>query len=272
MQTESPDSEDRRMPFWGHLDELRTRIVTAVIAVAVGFGIAYGFSENVLAILLLPMKADLGFTGEFPYIAFLPVEGRPTLHFATLTEPFWAHIKISLIAGVFLVVPVIMHQIWLFLAPGFMPKERKFAGYFVLFSTVFFGAGILFCFFVLLPFAVPFLLGFKTEHLVPILTIGKYVDFVLKLLLATGLVFELPLIIVLLTRMGVLTPEWLANNRKYALLASFILGAILTPTQDIFNMTLLSIPIYFLYEFGILASRVLRKKTKADAMDLKETG
>lgn len=248
------------MPFWGHLEELRTRILVSVIAVVLGFILSYGFSERILDILLLPMKMKLSLSATFPFLSMLPMEGRPNLHFTTLTEPFWSHIKIALMAGIFLAVPVLMHQVWIFLAPGLMPRERKYARYFVLFATFFFGIGLLFCFIVLLPFAVPFLLGFKTEQLTPILRIGDYVDFVLKLLLVSGVIFELPLVIVLLTRMGILTPEWLAKNRKYALLLSFVLGALLTPTQDFFNMTLLSVPIYFLYEFGIIASRVLRKK------------
>lgn len=258
------------MSFWDHLKEMRDRIIYSLIAVAVGFGAAFGYSEEILGLLMWPLNTTVTLSSAFPYVAAQPNEVKQALHFTTLTEPFWSHLKIGLIAGLFLAVPVIMHQLWKFLAPGLLPGERKYARYFVFFSTLFFGAGVVFSFFVLLPFAVPFLMGYKTEHLTAILRIGEYVDFTLKLLLITGLVFELPLVIVLLTRMGVLTPQWLAQNRKYAFLFSFVLGAIVTPTQDVFNMTLLSVPIYLLYEFGLIAARIFGRKKRPDTTDLTE--
>lgn len=258
------------MSFWDHLKEMRDRIVYSLLATAIGFGIAFSQSERILDLLMWPMNAKLTFTTAFPFLVSTPNEVKQTLHFTTLTEPFWSHLKIGLIAGLFIAVPVIMYQLWKFLAPGLLQTERKYARYFVLFSTIFFAIGLVFCFVVLLPFAVPFLLGYKTEHLTAILRIGEYVDFTLKLLLITGLVFELPLVIVLLTRMGVLTPQWLSRNRKYAFLLSFVLGAIVTPTQDVFNMTLLSVPIYLLYEFGIIAARIFGRKKRPDSTDLTE--
>jgi sec-independent protein translocase protein TatC len=193
------------------------------------------------------------------------------LHYTTLIEPFWTHLKIALITGVMAVFPLVMYQIWLFIAPGLLPKERRYAGVFVFFSTLFFGMGVLFCFYLLLPFAIPFLLTYKTENLVAIIKIGDYTDFVMKFLLASGLVFELPLVIVLLSRMGIVSPGLLSKYRKYAFLASFILGAILTPTPDVFNQTLISIPIYLLYEAGILLARLFGKKKQPESTGLTET-
>ena len=129
----------------------------------------------------------------------------------------------------------------------------------------------MFCYLLLLPFAIPFLLAYKTENLIAIIKIGDYIDFVLKFLLASGAVFELPLIIVLLSRMGIVNPDTLAKYRKYAFLGSFILGAILTPTPDVFNQTIMSLPIYLLYEAGILAARLFGKKRKPSSTDLTET-
>jgi sec-independent protein translocase protein TatC len=123
----------------------------------------------------------------------------------------------------------------------------------------------------LLPFAIPFLLTYKTENLIAIIKIGDYIDFVLKSLLAGGIIFELPLIIVLLSRMGLVSPDLLAKYRKYAFLASFIFGAILTPTPDVFNQILISIPIYLLYELGILFARFFGKKKKPSSTELTET-
>ncbi len=269
MSTEPQKSDDFRMSLWSHLEELRKRIVYSLIAVGIGFILCFNFSEDVLGVLMLPLNAKLVFQQDLPFLRFIPNQMQQTLHFTTLTEPFMSHIKIGFVSGLILVVPVLLYQVWKFISPGLLPKERKYAGQFVFFSTLFFAAGVLFCFFLLLPFAVPFLIGYKTEHLTPIVKIGDYIDFVLKFLLGAGLVFELPLIIILLARMGIVSASWLAKYRKYALLVSFILGALITPTPDVFNMTLMSLPIYLLYELGILGARLLGKK-KTDTADTAE--
>jgi sec-independent protein translocase protein TatC len=263
--------EELRMPFWSHLAELRKRIIWSVVWIVIGFGVCFNYSEDILKLLMWPMNTKLMILSTFPYIVSIPAEVQQKLHYTTLIEPFWTHLKIALIAGIMLVFPLVMYQLWKFIAPGLLPKERRYAGVFVLFSTLFFGIGVLFCYFLLLPFAVPFLLSYKTDNLVAIIKIGDYTDFVMKFLLASGLVFELPLVIVLLSRMGIVSPNWLAKYRKYAFLASFILGAILTPTPDVFNQTLISIPIYLLYEAGILLARLFGKKKKAESTDLTET-
>jgi sec-independent protein translocase protein TatC len=273
MSTEAPNNDDFRMPFWRHLEELRKRLVVSLIAVAAGFGVCFNFSEDLLGVLMMPLNTKLGVHRSFPYLTFTPNEVQQKLFFTTLIEPFMTHLKIGFVAGLILVVPVILLQVWKFISPGLMPKERKYAGQFVFFSTLFFAAGVLFCFFLLLPFAVPFLIGYKTEHLTPIVRIGEYIDFTLKFLLASGLVFELPLVIILLARMGIVSHAWLAKYRKYALLVSFILGALFTPTPDVFNMTLMSIPIYLLYELGILGARLFgrRKPEAAESTDVTKT-
>lgn len=263
MTEETKNGDDSRMPFWSHLEELRKRIVATLVAVLAGFVVCFGQSERILGILMLPLNATIGLVREFPFLRFTPKAVRQQLHFTTLTEPFLSHIKIGIVSGLILVVPFILLQIWKFISPGLMPKERRYAGQFVFFSTIFFAAGVVFCFLVLLPFAVPFLIGYKTEHLTPIVRIGDYIDFVLKFLLGAGLVFELPLVIILLSRMGIVNHAWLARYRKYAFLGSFIIGALVTPTPDIFNMTLMSLPIYLLYEIGILGSRLFGRKSSS---------
>ncbi|HEX9136255.1 MAG TPA: twin-arginine translocase subunit TatC [Nitrospirota bacterium] len=263
--------EELRMPFWSHLEELRKRLIRSILWITVGFAVCFNYSEDILKLLMWPMNMKLTFLSSFPYLSIVPNQVQQKLHYTTLIEPFWAHLKIALIAGIMLVFPLIMYQLWKFISPGLLPKERRYVGYFVFFSTLFFGIGVLFCYMLLLPFAVPFLLSYKTENLIAIIKIGDYIDFVLKFLLASGVVFELPLIIVLLSRMGIVSPEWLAKYRKYAFLAAFIIGAILTPTPDVFNQTILSIPIYLLYEIGIIASRIFGRKKKSDSTDLTET-
>lgn len=263
--------EDLRMSFWGHLEELRKRIVRSVIWIAIGFGVCFNFSENILSALLWPMNTKVMLKSTFPFYSAVPNAVPQKLHYTTLIEPFWSHLKIALIAGLMLVFPFVMRELWKFFSPALHLKERRYIGYFVVFSTLFFAAGVLFCFFVLLPVAVPFLLTYKTENLIAILRIGDYIDFVLKFLLASGIVFELPLIIVLLSRMGIVSPTVLAKYRKFAFLGAFILGAILTPTPDIFNQTILSVPIYLLYELGILFARVFGRPKKPASADLMET-
>ena len=262
--------EELRMPFWSHLAELRKRLVISAIAVSIGFALCFNFSEDLLGVLMIPLNMTMSYHASFPFLMFTPNPARQELFFTTLTEPFMAHLKIAFVAGLILAVPVILLQIWKFISPGLMPRERRYTGYFVSFSTLFFAAGVLFCFFLLLPFAVPFLIGYKTEHLKPIIRIGEYIDFTLKFLLGAGAVFELPLIIILLSRMGILQPASLAKFRKYAFLLSFIIGAIITPTPDALNMTLMSLPIYVLYEIGILGARLFGRKRSPDTTDLTE--
>ncbi len=263
--------EEARMPFWSHLEELRKRIVRSLILIAVGFGVCFNYSEDILRILMWPMNMKIEFQLVYPFISIVPNANPQKLHYTTLIEPFWSHLKIALIAGIMVVFPFIMYQVWKFVAPGLHIKEKKYIGLFIFFSSLFFGIGVLFCYFFLLPFAVPFLLTYKTENLIAIIRIGDYIDFILKFLLASGIVFELPLIIVLLSRMGIVNPGTLAKYRKFAFLGAFIVGAILTPTPDIFNQTILSIPIYLLYEIGILASRVFGKKKKQNSTELAES-
>lgn len=268
MRTANP--EESKMSFWSHLDELRKRIVYISIAVGAGFIACFRFSEDILGVLLLPLNATAGFQGSFPFIAYTPNTTVQELHFTALTEPFMAHLKIGFVAGSMLMLPVLLYQIWKFISPGLLKHERRYASQFVVFATIFFGIGVLFCFFFLLPFAIPFLVDYKTEHLKPIIKIGEYINFTLMFMLGAGAVFELPLIMIVLGRMGIINAGSLSSFRKYAFLTSFVIGGILTPTPDAFNMTLMSIPIYLLYELGILGVRIFGRKKRADSTDLTE--
>lgn len=260
---ESRVENEKQMPFWAHLEELRKRIINILIAVAAGFGVCFYFSEDILGLIMLPLNATIRYGGHFPFVHFVPNENSRELFFTTLTEPFMSHMKIGLISGTILAVPVILHQIWKFISPGLLSHERRYAGRFVFFSTIFFGAGVLFCFLFLLPVAIPFLVTYKTEHLKPIIKIGEYIDFTLKFMIASGAVFELPLGMLLLGRMGIITYKTFSGFRKYAFLLSFVLGALITPTPDVFNMTLMSLPIYLLYEFGLFGVRIFGRRKGA---------
>ena len=174
------------------------------------------------------------------------------------------NMKIALVAALILALPIIFQQLWSFISPALHRKEKKYVIPFVLTATTLFLVGAAFCFFIVLPFAMGFLLTYKIgDFMMPMLSVGQYIDFCLKFLLAFGIVFELPIFIVFATRMGLVTTKTLAKNRRYAILIAFIVAAILTPTPDAFNQTLMAVPMIVLYEVGILVSRILLRKKVA---------
>jgi len=179
-------------------------------------------------------------------------------------EGFWMNMKIAMVAALILALPVIFQQLWSFISPGLHGKEKKYVVPFVLTATGLFLVGGAFCFFIVLPFAMGFLLTYKVgDFMMPLLSVGQYVDFCLKFILAFGAVFELPIIILFATRMGLITTQTLAKNRRYAVLIAFIVAAILTPTPDVFNQTLMAVPMIILYEVGILAARIFVRRKDA---------
>jgi sec-independent protein translocase protein TatC len=240
---------DDKMPFMEHLGELRTRIVRSLMGLLVGLGIALPFSQKIVDYLARPVKA----TGN-------------NLVFLSLTEAFWVQMKVAVIVGLFVAAPVILWQIWAFVAPGLHEHEKKYAVPFVLIGSVLFIGGGAFSLKIVTPYAISFLLSYSRPGLQPMISIGSYVDFLLKFTLAFGIVFELPLAITLLARMGVVTPAMLAKNRKYAILGAFVAAAVLTPTPDAFNQTLMAGPLIILYEVGIICARLFGRRPKPAAV------
>jgi sec-independent protein translocase protein TatC len=211
------------------------------------------------------MRSGISFKPAYPFISLVPREGAVTsLVFLAPAEAFWVHLKISLITGLILALPVIFHQVWKFISPGLLQREKKYAIPFIIIATGLFFFGTVFCFVIVLPFAMKFLLSYKTASLTPMISIERYIDFCLKFILAFGAVFELPVIIVFLTRTGIVSYQTLAKNRKYAVLLAFVTAAILTPTPDAFNQTLMAVPIIFLYEGGLLVSKLFVKRKSED--------
>lgn len=255
-------TEDLKMPFTEHLAELRKRILLSLGVLFFFFVLSFNYSEEIFGLLMLPMKKTVAIIKEPPYIVLVPSRIKNQgLVFLGPAEAFWMHLKISLITGLILSLPVIFFQLWKFISPGLLPKERKYVMPFVISASGLFFTGAFFCFIIVLPFAMNFLLTYKTENLVPMISVGKYIDFCLKFILAFGAIFELPLIILFLSRLGIVRPETLARHRKYAILGAFVIAAILTPTPDAFNQTLMAVPIILLYEIGILVSRIfIRRK------------
>lgn len=253
-------AETKMMSFLEHLGDLRKKIVVSLIALCVTFGISFNYSEQILKFLMFPLRYNLDFSVTKMYIYFAPQDKlqNTKLVFLAPAEGFWMNMKIALVAALILALPVIFQQLWSFISPGLHRKEKKYVIPFVLVATSLFLAGAAFCFFIVLPFAMSFLLTYKVgDFMMPMLSVGQYTDFCLKFLLAFGAVFELPIIIVFATRMGLVTTKTLAKNRRYAILIAFIVAAILTPTPDAFNQTLMAVPMIALYEVGILVSRIL---------------
>ncbi|HDH51554.1 MAG TPA: twin-arginine translocase subunit TatC [Nitrospirae bacterium] len=251
-----------KLPITEHLGELRKRLMLSLGAVVIVAGVCFYFSEDIFSMLTLPMNSSLKLSAGFPFFSFEPLATRHELVFLAPAEALWMHIKVSLISGLVISSPLLLYEFWAFVAPGLMPKEKKYVVPFIAATTFLFLLGALFCFIIVLPFAMNFLLNYKTGVLKPMLSVGKYIDFCLKFILAFGAIFELPVVLVFLTRMGIVTPESLGKNRKYAIVLAFVAAALITPTPDAFNQTLMALPIILLYEAGILASKVLRVKQK----------
>ncbi len=253
-----------KMPFLSHLEELRRRLIVSLVAIGVGFSISFYISEQIMAFLKRILTTTFAFQQSYPFVV-TRAKPPPELIFVAPAEAFWAHIKIGFLTGLLLAIPFILFELWRFVSPGLLERERRYALPFVVVGTVCFFLGLAFCYFVVLPFAMNFLLTYKTAHLRPMLSIGLFIDFTVRFLIAFGLIFQLPLLISLAARLGLVTSTFLARNRKYAILLNFVIAAILTPTPDIFNQTLMAGPLCLLYEVGIWAARVIEKTRRSHA-------
>jgi sec-independent protein translocase protein TatC len=251
--------DDAKMPFLAHLEELRKRLIVCFSAIGIAFPLIFYFRTTFLELLQRPLTTDVVMGRQFPFLAFRHKPPIARLTALGPAETLWTHFKVALILGLFAALPVVLYQIWKFVEPGLYPKERRFALPFVILSTVCFFLGAAFCFFIVLPLALQFLLTFDPS-IQQMPRFSEYVDFTLKFLLAFGLIFELPLAMTIAARLGMVTPQFLARNRKYAILVNFVVAAILTPTPDIFNQSLMALPMCLLYEIGILAARFVARR------------
>ena len=246
----------KRLSVGTHLDELRSRVTKSVLAVVVTTAIAFAFHRQILLILMEPAK---GFD-QTPY------DGPVYTH---LTEFISIAFKVSLLAGFLLALPFVLYQIVMFIAPGLTPKERRHLYALVPAAILAFVAGAVFGHQVLFPPAVRFLLSFGSGIATPLPSIGAYTNLMLTLLLLwMGLVFETPIVAFFLSRIGVVTGDWLAKQRKYAVIVAFILGAIITPTFDPINQTIVSVPIIVMYELGIWLAKLGGRGRKKTAREL----
>ncbi|MDR0816908.1 MAG: twin-arginine translocase subunit TatC [Desulfovibrio sp.] len=247
-QEESPAS---KMPLMEHLYELRVRLVRCCIAVGLAFFVCWSVVEPIFNTLVNPL------------LAVLPANS--TAIYTTLPEGFFTRMFIAFMCSLFLASPVIFYQMWCFIAPGLYDEEKRFIIPIALVSAFFFIAGGSFCYFVVFPYAFSFFVSFSTESIVVMPKISDYLDFVLKLILAFGLIFEMPLFAFFLARMGLVTAAIMRKVRRYAVLTIFIVAAILTP-PDVVSQLLMACPMLMLYEVSILvASAFGRGGVKPDA-------
>jgi len=239
----TPEEEDLpRMSLLEHLEELRWRIVWSLGALAVGVALCWPLSPYIYDFLarpiheLLPEESELVFTG--------------------ITDPFFLYFKVAVLSAIFFTSPFLLYQVWRFIAPGLYRRERRYALGFVFSGTLFFLAGGAFAYFIAFPFAAEFLLGLG-ERFQPMLTIERYFRFLLTILLGLGLMFELPVMIFLLSQMGLVTPRFLLRNFRWAVLIIFTVAAVITPTPDVLNLCLFALPTILLYLLGIGASALV---------------
>ena len=223
----------------GHLSELRRRIIIMVVAIIIGTGIAYYYVDVLLDILLAP-------AGKLYYM-------RPT-------EAFFTYMKVSIVGGIILASPIILHQIWLFVKPALTVREKHLSNWILPVAFLLFVTGILFSYILVLPAAVKFFMGFATDELQPMFSIGQYMDFVLAFVLPFGFIFELPLIIIIMGYFNLITSQFLKKKRKIFILLSFIIGAVISPTPDMFSQTMIALPMILLYETSLFVLAKVMKR------------
>ncbi len=239
--------DEKKLPLTAHLQELRKRLIFSFIAMGVGFFLCYAFADSIFNILAAPLMKEL-----------MPKGG--SLIFTSVAEAFFTYMKVAFIAGIIVTSPFILYQIWAFVAPGLYQKEKRYVIPFVLGGSLFFALGVLFGYYVAIPVGFGFLLGYATDIIKPMPSMKEYLSFSIKFLLACGLVFEFPVVLVLLSKIGIIDAKMLARQRKYAILLIFIFAAVVTPSPDLISQVLMAFPLIGLYELSILLSKIFGKK------------
>lgn len=238
---------EKRMPFLEHLEELRWTIIRSLLAVVVCAVGAYVYSKEIVDLLHHPA----------PDVKLI---------FLSPTEAFMTYIKVAMYAGLVIALPYVSWEFWRFIVPGLLAKEKKLVPPIVFFTVLCFAIGALFAYFLIIPFGLKFLItGFQTDYLTANITIGKYLGFVVTMILVFGAVFELPVLAYFLSIVGLLTPQFLRSKRRYGIVLIFIIAAILTP-PDAFTQMMLAIPLLILYEISIwVSAAVYRTKMRKQA-------
>lgn len=242
--------DDVQLPLREHLIELRRRLKWAVIWLGAGFCATYYWSQQIFHLMMRPVFKALP-------------EGEKALHFSSGLEPFMVNLKVGLYAGLFASAPAILWQIWSFVAPGLYRKEKRAIMPFVAAASFFFLSGAAFCYFVILPPAFDFLLNSAGPDIKPMLMMDEQLGLVMTMILAFGIVFELPLILTLCAMMGLVDWKFLSRYRRHAIVLNVIIAAFVTPTGDPFNLALMAVPMMLCYELGVLGAWIFGKKEPA---------
>lgn len=245
MKDESHLSEDHGLSFSAHLEELRWRLVRCVVAIAIGFGISYFFKEDIFDILMIPLLKAMNNHGK--------------IIFTGLTEAFFTYLKVALISGIMLAFPYLAFEFWMFVTPGLYKNEKKILAPAIFLSALFFVGGSLFGYFAAFPFGFRFFLSFSNENIQALPSMKEYMSLASLMLLAFGAVFETPLVITILAKLGIVSADFLKKNRKYAIVIIFVIAAVITPGPDIMSQCIMAGPLLVLYEISILGARIFGK-------------
>ena len=246
---EGPE-DDIHLTLREHLLELRKRLKWALLFLGLGFVASYHWSIQIFHFLMQPVFASLP-------------EGEKALHFSSSVEPFFIYLKVGLYAGLFVALPAILWQIWAFVAPGLYRRERRAILPFVAAATLFFVGGSAFCYLVILRPAFDFLINSAGPDIKPVLMMDAQLSLVMTLLLAFGIIFELPLVLTFLAMIGIEDHKFLGKYRRHAIVLNVIIAAIVTPTGDPVNLALMAIPMVLCYELGVIGARIFGKKDQA---------
>jgi sec-independent protein translocase protein TatC len=224
-------------PLAAHIQSLKKRLLIIAVTLGVAFAAAFAYSSEMVAWLNRPFPNQLVFYGP--------------------TEALFASIKVSFLAGIILSLPIVFYQCWKFIEPALLPKEQRWAIPLFLLAALLFALGLVFCNLVILPLVIDFFVSFGMDRdITPALGVGTYIDFNVKFLLIFGCAFELPLVLTLLARVGVVSAAVLAQYRKHAIMAALIISAIVTPDATLFTMLLMAVPLMVLYEIGIIGAKI----------------
>ncbi len=257
--------EDKKMPIMEHLYELQIRLTRTVIIIACFFIGTFFYADTLVYWLKVPLQ-NYFLPDSFEWIP----SDLPKIPFVFLSpaEALWQNLKVAALSAVVLTTPYILWETWQFVVPGLHAQERRFVGPFSAVTVVAFFLGLTFCYFIVLPFALHFLISYGLNSgFIPQISIANYVGFTLWFMLIFGLVFEVPLALTLMAKLGWVDAPTLKRYRKWAFLGAFLFAAILTPTPDPFNQCIMALPMYFFYEVGIISAKIFGRKKAQQASE-----
>ncbi|MEE1259478.1 MAG: twin-arginine translocase subunit TatC [Paludibacteraceae bacterium] len=250
---------DQAKSFWDHLDELRTCLIRIIIVVLVGAIVAFAMKTEVFSIVLAPTKSEFityRWFSQFGEIANFNLNLINT----QLISQFSIHMQVSIIIGIICVSPYILYSIFAFVSPALYENERKYARVLIVAGYIMFMIGVALCYFLIFPLTIRFLGNYQvSDDVANIITLSSYIDTLTMLTLMLGIVFELPILCMLLGKMGILTADFMKEYRRHAIVIILIVAAIITPTTDVMTLMLVTLPIYLLYEISILAVKMINK-------------